>query len=64
MTSNVLRARQGCNCACSLINAGSFPQQDRTCHSLAVRHIRQRTLCSISTAALFASLAGYPTEVI
>jgi len=34
----------------------------RSARSLAVRHILRRTRCSLSTARLYAALAGFPTE--
>lgn len=62
MISTVIRHEAGRNCA-------TLPCPADACHgespcSLAVRHIQQRTLCSISVAGLVAALAGYPTEAL
>lgn len=64
MSRNLRRQRRPCNCAsnlCLFTWADTRPQT-RAPRSLAVRHIQRRARCTTSTAALYAVLAGLPSE--
>ncbi len=64
MRRKLRRSRGARNCAsnlCLFTWAGTRPQS-RTPRSLAVREIQRRARCATSTAALYALLAGFPTE--
>ena len=64
MPRNLRRSQRSRNCAynlCLFTWADTRPQA-RTTRSLAVRHIQRRARCTTSTAALYAVLAGFPTD--